>query len=63
MCDAETFTLNAAEDYAICESWQKISKKGIIFNLKNTLFEVCFMFGGICTLHIYLPFSKGKKLF
>ena len=56
MCDAENFTLNAAEDYAICESWQKILKKGIIFNLKNILFEVCFMFGGICNVpFIYLP--------
>jgi hypothetical protein len=24
VCDPETFTLNDAEDYAICESWQKI---------------------------------------
>jgi hypothetical protein len=27
VCDAETFTSKDAEDYAICESWQKIWKK------------------------------------
>ncbi len=29
-------------------------KKGIIYNLQNTLFEVCFMFAGICTLISYI---------
>jgi hypothetical protein len=30
VCDAETFTSNDAEDYAICESWQKA-----LLNIKN----------------------------
>ena len=66
VCDAETFTLNDAEDYAICESWQKILKKGTIYNFKNILFEICFMFRSL-EVHVMYPsytFAiNGKKLF
>jgi hypothetical protein len=66
VCDAETFNLNDAEDYAICESWQKILKKGTIYNFKNILFEVCFMFGSL-EVHVIYPLYtfavNGKKLF
>jgi hypothetical protein len=48
VCDTENFTLNDAQDYAICELWQKVEKKGIIYNLKILFLIV--MFGGI-----YIP--------
>ncbi len=64
VCDAETFTLNDAD--AICESWQKILKKGTIYNFKNILFEVCVMFKSL-EVHVMYPsytFAiNGKKLF
>ncbi len=66
VCDAETFPLNDAEDYAICESWQKILKKGTIYNFKNILFEVWFMFRSL-EVHVMYPsytFAiNGNKFF
>jgi len=32
-------TLNAAQDYVICETWLKIKKKGKIYQFNTTLFN------------------------
>ncbi len=52
LCDTENFTFNDAQDYAICEFWQKILKKGIIYSLKNLFLIV--MFGGTYNLTSYI---------
>jgi hypothetical protein len=50
VCDTENITLNDAQDYAICEFWQKVKKK---YNLK--IFFLIVMFGGILYLNfIYI---------
>jgi hypothetical protein len=38
VCDAKTFTLNDAEDDAICDSWQKNVEKGDNLQLKKYSF-------------------------
>jgi hypothetical protein len=46
VCDTENFTLTDAQDYAICEFWQKDVEKRDNLQFKNVFLMV--MFGGIC---------------
>jgi hypothetical protein len=35
VCDTGTFTLNDAQDYAICETWRKVLKIGKILQFEK----------------------------